>query len=229
MTGLRSLRAKRAAMAGLLAVRWARREDTRHEQRLLVGVQPRIDRLAIELHVLLDLRLAVGIVLVVEIDGDRVEAGRHAAATVRRHRASAVNLSSITSPAHGVLESGTADQYKGCSSYGKEAMFFISLQPGDILSIQPTQSSFDNMHSAMWSDTCPTRYASNASVHAVPIACVDSPDTKIIQRGNTGLSARTLWFIMEPWRGSDKGSFTIAWNVSTWASRTKTGELCPMN
>ena len=84
-------------MAGLLAVRWARREDTRHEQRLLVGVQPRIDRLAIELHVLLDLRLAVGIVLVVEIDGDRVEAGRHAAATVRRHRRPARHLTTFVS------------------------------------------------------------------------------------------------------------------------------------
>ena len=70
--------------------------------------------------------------------------------------AKAVDLTPKTSPLNGTTLGGTFS-FSGCG-HSTQQMYFITLQPGELIRIGQANNTFDSMHAVFWSETCPPSY-----------------------------------------------------------------------
>ena len=127
------------------------------------------------------------------------------------------DLAVLPSPRSGDTSSRD-DAYKlSCGGNGKEAIFYLQLQPWETLDIGMTENDYDSRHETSWGGTCPGQHI---------VACTDNPDTGRHQWTNQQGAPQNVFFVVDAF-STGSGTFELSWSISFEADETAC-QLCPI-
>ena len=114
------------------------------------------------------------------------------------------DLAGLRSPVSGDTSTDGDNYQMSCGGSGTEAMFMLSLQPGESIDIGMDSNNYDSRHETSWGGDCP---GTNV------VTCTDDPDTARHQWTNDQGSAQTVFFVIDAY-SSGSGSFTLSWTIA---------------
>ena len=119
--------------------------------------------------------------------------------------ATAIELSTVTSPVSGTTVGAGNENIPTCNNWGTapDVYYSISVPLGYKLVIGPSATGYDSIYSLFYG-TCDSQTG---------IACVDTERENTTWENTTG-STQTVYFVMDGWGATNEGTYTLAWTLT---------------